>query len=106
MSEKIRIYQLAKDLEIETKDMLSKLDDMGVEYKSHASTIDGDTADAVRQLVESDRDGSAESGDKAATESAAATAKAQTAPATSVVRDDDDADEGDADEGDADDADV
>jgi translation initiation factor IF-2 len=52
MSEKIRIYQLAKDLGIETKEMLIHLDEMGVEYKSHSSTIDVETADTIRQLVE------------------------------------------------------
>ncbi|MEM6429515.1 MAG: translation initiation factor IF-2 [Deinococcota bacterium] len=52
MSEKIRIYQLAKDLGIETKEMLTHLDEMGVEYKSHSSTIDLETADTIRQLVE------------------------------------------------------
>src|SRR5690554_5204688 len=51
MSEKVRIYQLAKDLGQETKAMLEILDEMGVEYKSHSSTLDGETADAVRQLV-------------------------------------------------------
>lgn len=51
MAERIRIYQLAKDLDLETKAMLEHLDDMGVEYKSHSSTIDAETADAVRQLV-------------------------------------------------------
>ncbi|MEM7735154.1 MAG: translation initiation factor IF-2 [Deinococcota bacterium] len=57
MSEKIRIYQLAKDLNIETKEMLEHLDEMGVEYKSHSSTIDLETAETIRQLVE---DGQAE----------------------------------------------
>ena len=38
MSEKVRIYQLAKELEVESKDLLAILDDMGVEYKSHSST--------------------------------------------------------------------
>ena len=52
MSEKVRIYQLAKDLDLETKAMLDMLpDEMGVEYKSHSSTLDSETADTVRQLV-------------------------------------------------------
>jgi translation initiation factor IF-2 len=51
MAEKVRIYQLARDLEIDTKDLLAMLDDMGVVYKSHASTLEGDVAEAVRQLV-------------------------------------------------------
>jgi len=51
MAEKVRIYQLARDLEIDTKELLAMLDDMGVAYKSHASTLEGDVADTVRQLV-------------------------------------------------------
>src|SRR5690554_4605651 len=51
MSEKVRIYQLAKDLGQETKAMLEILDEMGVEYKSHSSTLDEETAEAVKQLV-------------------------------------------------------
>ncbi len=52
MAEKVRIYQLAKDLNLETKDMLDMLDSMGVEYKSHSSTLEGDIADTIRQLVQ------------------------------------------------------
>ncbi len=51
MAEKVRIYQLARDLGIETKDLLVMLDDMGVEYKSHSSTLELDVAEAVRGLV-------------------------------------------------------
>jgi translation initiation factor IF-2 len=69
--ERVRIYQLAKELGLESKDMLAILDDMGVEYKSHSSTLDGETAEAVRQLV-SDNE-------------AAATADAATAPAATAV---------------------
>ena len=52
MAEKVRIYQLAKDLNLETKDMLEILDSMGVEYKSHSSTLDEDIAETIRQLVQ------------------------------------------------------
>lgn len=55
MSDKIRIYQLAKELGLETKDMLELLDSMGVEYKSHSSTLDEETAETVRSLVEDDQ---------------------------------------------------
>ena len=51
MSDKVRIYQLAKDLNMESKDLLPILDEMGVEYKSHSSTLEGDVADTIRQLV-------------------------------------------------------
>ncbi len=51
MAEKVRIYQLARDLSIETKELLAMLDDMGVSYKSHASSLEADVAETVRQLV-------------------------------------------------------
>ncbi|HEX7022296.1 MAG TPA: translation initiation factor IF-2 [Trueperaceae bacterium] len=51
MPDKVRIYQLAKELGVETKDMLELLDSMGVEYKSHSSTLDEETADAVKALA-------------------------------------------------------
>ncbi len=51
-SKKVRIYDLAKQLKITTKQMLGYLDDIGVEYKSHSSTIELDTAEMVKQLVE------------------------------------------------------
>src|SRR5690606_26534650 len=52
--EKVRIYQLAKELEVESKELLTILDDMGVEYKSHSSTLDAETAETVKQLVQAD----------------------------------------------------
>ncbi|MDZ7707467.1 MAG: translation initiation factor IF-2 [Trueperaceae bacterium] len=61
MPTKVRIYQLAKDLGVESKELLAILDDMGVEYKSHSSTLDADTASTVRDLVEADRDGESSS---------------------------------------------
>jgi translation initiation factor IF-2 len=51
MADKVRIYQLARDLEIDTKQLLAMLDDMGVTYKSHSSTLEGDVAETIRQLV-------------------------------------------------------
>jgi len=54
MADKVRIYQLARDLAIDTKQLLAMLDDMGVAYKSHASTLEGDVAETIRQLVAED----------------------------------------------------
>ncbi len=51
MSDKIRIYQLAKDLGVENKELLTKLDEMGVEYKSHSSTLDHETAEIIKSLL-------------------------------------------------------
>ncbi|MBA2666365.1 MAG: translation initiation factor IF-2 [Trueperaceae bacterium] len=70
MAEKVRIYQLAKDLGVETKEMLTMLDDMGVEYKSHASSLEADVADTIRQLVEGDGASAASAGAAAATSDA------------------------------------
>ena len=51
MSEKVRIYQLAKELGIDNRELLEHLDNLGVEYKSHSSSLDEDVAETVRQLV-------------------------------------------------------
>lgn len=48
---KIRIYQLAKELGMANDELLKILDDMGVAYKSHASTLEEDTASAVKELI-------------------------------------------------------
>jgi translation initiation factor IF-2 len=87
--ERVRIYQLAKELGLESKDMLTILDDMGVDYKSHSSTLDSETAEAVRQLV-SDSSAEGESAPQGApaagkaagqTEAAAAATQAVAEPA-------------------------
>ncbi len=51
MSEKVRIYQLAKELGIDSKELLEHLDALGVAYKSHSSSLEEDTAETVRQIV-------------------------------------------------------
>ncbi|MBI3961290.1 MAG: translation initiation factor IF-2, partial [Deinococcus sp.] len=51
--EKVRIYDLAKELGVTTKEMLAVLDSMGVVYKSHSSTLDADTAATVKELFKS-----------------------------------------------------
>ena len=68
MAEKVRIYQLAKELEVETKEMLAILDDMGIEYKSHASSLDHETAVTVRQLVAEESETAAAPADEATAE--------------------------------------
>jgi translation initiation factor IF-2 len=78
MAEKVRIYQLARDLEIDTKDLLAMLDDMGVVYKSHASTLESDVAEAVRQLV-------GEAAGRPAPSAAATAASAPAAGATATA---------------------
>jgi translation initiation factor IF-2 len=83
MAEKVRIYQLARDLGIETKDLLAMLDDMGVEYKSHSSTLEADVAEAVRGLVSESAPSTPATG--AAAEAAKVTAAAAEAPTPAPV---------------------
>ncbi|HZJ08241.1 MAG TPA: translation initiation factor IF-2 N-terminal domain-containing protein, partial [Trueperaceae bacterium] len=52
MSDKVRIYQLARELEVENSELLARLDELGVEYKSVSSTLDAETADTVKQLFD------------------------------------------------------
>ena len=52
---KVRIYQLAKEVGMENKELMELLDTMGVEYKSHASTLDEETAAAVKEIVAEQR---------------------------------------------------
>ena len=46
---KIRIHELAKELEKQSKDILSFLQEKGVEAKSASSSIEDDMADTVRK---------------------------------------------------------
>ena len=48
---KVRVYELAKELGIEGKDMADKLVEMGDDVKSHSSSIEEDVADEVRQKL-------------------------------------------------------
>ena len=46
MSNKVRVYELAKETGLHNKEVLRRLTDLGVDAKSHSSSIDG--ADAAR----------------------------------------------------------
>src|SRR5215213_1585211 len=43
-----RVYEIAKELGVPSKDLLAKLSSMGVEAKSHSSTVSQDVADKLR----------------------------------------------------------
>jgi len=42
------VYEIAKELGVPSKDLLAKLSSMGVEAKSHSSTVTQDVADKLR----------------------------------------------------------
>jgi translation initiation factor IF-2 len=48
---KIRIYELARDLNMTNKMLLDKLQDMDIEAKSHMSSLDDDTVDTIKRKL-------------------------------------------------------
>jgi len=48
---KIRVYELARDLNLENKILLSKLNDLDISVKSHMSALDDDAVAIVRQQL-------------------------------------------------------
>ncbi|MBW2521501.1 MAG: translation initiation factor IF-2 [Deltaproteobacteria bacterium] len=48
---RIRVYDLAKEAGMASKELADKLIDLGYSIKSHSSTVDDDTADEIRRKV-------------------------------------------------------
>ena len=48
---KIRVYELARDLNLENKILLSKLNDLDISVKSHMSALDDDTVAIIKQQL-------------------------------------------------------
>jgi translation initiation factor IF-2 len=48
---KIRIYELARDLNMTNKMLLDKLQDMDIDAKSHMSSLDDDTVDSIKRKL-------------------------------------------------------
>ncbi len=58
---KIRIYELAKELEVTNKELISVLmEEFGVEAKNHMSVIDEEDADLIKELYEEQKKEAAE----------------------------------------------
>ena len=53
---KLRIYELAKMLDISSKELLKILQDLGVEAKSHMSSIDMDTAQIIEETLREEKE--------------------------------------------------
>ena len=53
MNNRIRVYELAKMLGKSNKDLMKVLQDLGVEVKTHMSSIDGETAQLVEDALAS-----------------------------------------------------
>jgi translation initiation factor IF-2 len=52
---KIRVYELAKMLGKSNKELLNILDDLGIEVRSHMSSIDTDTAQLIEESIGSEQ---------------------------------------------------
>ncbi len=49
---KIRVYELAKELEISSKELITLLEEeFGLEVKNHMSAIEDEDADLIKELV-------------------------------------------------------
>jgi len=48
---KIRIYELARDLNMTNKTLLEKIQDMDIDAKSHMSALDEETADSIKKKL-------------------------------------------------------
>lgn len=78
---KVRIYTLAKDLGVDNAKMLEILDGLGVSYKSVSSTIEEDTVELIKQILDEESAGGAAATPDAAPVQASAPASAPSAPA-------------------------
>jgi len=59
---KIRVYQLAKELGVPSKQLVEELKKLGVDIVSYQSTVDEETADLLRELLKAEPSKAAENG--------------------------------------------
>ena len=52
---KMRVYELAKELKIDNKELVRQLIDLGLDVRNHMSTLTPEEADMVREKVLSTR---------------------------------------------------
>ncbi|MGN1317393.1 MAG: translation initiation factor IF-2 [Lachnospirales bacterium] len=52
---KVRVHELAKTLEINSKDLISKLSELGIVVKSNLSAVDDDTVKKVTEMVKGNK---------------------------------------------------
>ncbi|NOY79697.1 MAG: translation initiation factor IF-2 [Kiritimatiellaeota bacterium] len=55
MSDRVRVYDLARELGLSNRDLLALLEQEGIEAKSHSSSIDGEFAELIREHVTAER---------------------------------------------------
>ena len=50
-SDKVRVYELAKEAGMKSKELADKLIELGYDVKGYSSSVDGETADKIREEV-------------------------------------------------------
>lgn len=55
---KMRVYQLAKDLDLSSKELIEKLKDLGLEINNHMSTLEDSEVDMILELLTDSGDSS------------------------------------------------
>ena len=48
---KLRVYELAKELDVPNKDLLERISNLGIQIKGHMSSLDEEQAQLVRDMV-------------------------------------------------------
>ena len=48
---KVRVYELAKELEMKSKQLVEVLQDLGADVKNHMSTLEEDVADLSQRTL-------------------------------------------------------
>ena len=51
---KVKIYEIAKELNIENKELIELAKKLGIEAKSHLSSIDEADAEKIKKIYEND----------------------------------------------------
>ena len=51
LSDKIRIYELSRDLNLENKDILDAAQKLSISVKSHSSSISAEEAKKIKNLI-------------------------------------------------------
>ena len=54
---KIRIYELAKELEMSSKELIQKIEELNIDVSSHMSSIEGEEAELIKEIIEEEKKG-------------------------------------------------
>ncbi len=52
---KIRIYELAKELEMSSKELIQKIEELNIDVSSHMSSIEGEEAELIKEIIEEEK---------------------------------------------------